>query len=305
MCAVARTQCGDDVPQGTQTLIDRLCFFEAIFIVCRTTRRKSFRSSQVLHTLISSALRRGKGKARRRTTRFKQPSHASFVILFTPLTRNVKTECDREERSFIKVVATARRDCARWRSEATWPGLVSGTAYHIIKMCRSRKGGGYVLVTTSVIVVRPLLSCLISCLRLSSSPVPSRSLIVSLYCYRPRNSQLEADARRQRGAYNFHKLPFHRIIPSLGPGVLRCLKYLLDCAGDHPHCRRRLTTLHGPRLPTPRLTIREDRAVVPIRDALYKLADVLEHLALARAGLEYAIEGEQRGVHALSTRSRG
>jgi len=74
-----------------------------------------------------------------RTTRFKQPSHASPVILFTPLTRNVKTECDREERSFIQVVATARRDCACWRSEATWLGPVSGTAYYVTKLCDSGK----------------------------------------------------------------------------------------------------------------------------------------------------------------------
>ena len=119
------------------------------------------------------------------------------MILFTPLTRNVKTECDREERSFIKVVATARRDCACWRSEATWPGLVSSSVWHVIKVCNSGKGEGYVLVTTSVTVVRPRLSCLISCLRLSSSPVPSRSLIVSLYCHRPGNSQPEV-ARRAR-----------------------------------------------------------------------------------------------------------
>lgn len=131
-----------------------------------------------------------KGKGRGRTTRFKQPSHASPVIRFTPLTRNVKTECDREERSFIQVVATARRDCACWRSEATWPGPVSGTVYNISKVCNSGKRG-HALVTTPVTVVRPLLSCLISCLRLSSSPVPRRSLIVSLYCHRS-DSQLAA-----------------------------------------------------------------------------------------------------------------
>jgi len=63
MCTIARTQCGDDVAQSAQTLIDCLGFFEAVFIVCRTTRRKPFRSSQILHALISSAPRReGKGK---------------------------------------------------------------------------------------------------------------------------------------------------------------------------------------------------------------------------------------------------
>jgi hypothetical protein len=91
-----------------------------------------------IHTprLVSIEKRDRKGKGGR-TTRFKHPSHASPVVLFTPLARNVKMECDREERSFIQVVATARRDCACWRREETWLGLVSGTACHIIKVCNS------------------------------------------------------------------------------------------------------------------------------------------------------------------------
>jgi hypothetical protein len=212
MCTIARTQCGYDVAQSAQTLIDCLGFFEAVFIVCRATRRKPFRSSQILYALISSAPRiEGKGKGR--TTRFKQPSHASPVIRFTPLTRSVKIECDREERSFIQVVATARRDCACWRSEATWLGPVSGTVYYITKACNSAKKQ-YALVTTPVTAVRPLLSCLISCLRLSSSPVPSRSLIASLYCHRSHNSQL--DARREpRGDIQSPKIgpPSYNPIP--------------------------------------------------------------------------------------------
>ena len=91
----------------------------------------------------------------------------------------------------------------------------------------------------------------------------------------------------------------------MGPGTLRGIKYLLDCARDHPHRLGRLTTLHCPCFPAPRLAIREDRAVVPVRDALYELADVLEHLALTRAGLKYTVEGEQRGIRALGTRGRG
>jgi len=100
-------------------------------------------------------------------------------------------------------------------------------------------------------------------------------------------------------------LALHRIIPSLGPGTFRGPKYLFDCAGDHPHCLRRLTALHRPRLPTPRLAIREDCAVIPIRNALYELTNILEHLALARAGFEYAVEGEQRSIHAFGARSCG
>jgi len=136
MCTIARTQCGNDIAESAQTLIDCLGFFEAVFIVCRPTRRKPFRSGQILHALISSA-QGEKGKGKERTTRFKEPSHASRVILFMPLTRNVKTECDREERSFIQVVATARRDCACWRSEATWLGPVSGPVYCLTKVYNS------------------------------------------------------------------------------------------------------------------------------------------------------------------------
>jgi hypothetical protein len=54
-------------------------------------------------------------------------SHLSSVSGFTPLTLSVKTECDREERSFIKVAATARRELARSRRVATDRGLLSGT----------------------------------------------------------------------------------------------------------------------------------------------------------------------------------
>ena len=136
MCTISRTQCGDNVAESAQTLIDCLGFFEAVFVVCRATRRKSFRSSQILYTLISSA-QGEKEKGKGRTTRFKEPSQASPVILFMPLTRNVKTEWDREERSFIQVVATARRDCACWRSEVTWLGPVSGTGYYLTKVCNS------------------------------------------------------------------------------------------------------------------------------------------------------------------------
>jgi hypothetical protein len=61
------------------------------------------------------------------TTRFKDPSQDSPVILLCPDTRNVKTECDRDERWFINVEATERLDCARVSSEATCEGPDKGT----------------------------------------------------------------------------------------------------------------------------------------------------------------------------------
>ena len=130
-------------------------------------------------------------------TRFKEPSHASPVILFMPRTRNVKRECDREDRSFIQVVATAQRNYACWRSEATWLGPLSDTVYYVTKVCNSGKRQ-HALVMTSVTVVHPFLSCLIPRLRLSNSLVPRRTLIVSLYCHYTIDSQPEekTDARR-------------------------------------------------------------------------------------------------------------
>ncbi len=105
-----------------------------------------------------------------RSTRFKLPSQRSPVPehpsmpTFTPLIRKVKTECEREDRSFINVAATLRRDWARASRERTWEGEDRGA------------------ITMSVTRVEPdLVSCLISCFFLSNSPFPRRSLIVSLY----------------------------------------------------------------------------------------------------------------------------
>ena len=99
-----------------------------------------------------------------KSTRFRLPSHASPVSVFCPRIRSVNTECDRDERSFISVAATVRRDCASESSVRTCAAVASGTTF------------------ASVTVVRPVFaSCLISCFFLSNSPFPSRSLIVSLY----------------------------------------------------------------------------------------------------------------------------
>jgi hypothetical protein len=97
-----------------------------------------------------------------RSTRFSAPSHTWPVCVFVPRMRSVNTECEREERSFIRVAATMRREFAIARRERTWAGEWS---------CWTM---------TSVTRVDPF-SCLISCFFLSNSPFPRRSLIVSLY----------------------------------------------------------------------------------------------------------------------------
>jgi hypothetical protein len=84
------------------------------------------------------------------------------VWMFIPEIRSVKTECERDERSFMRVAATVRRELATRRREETDAGDGRGITF------------------TSVTRV-PDLSCLISCFFLSNSPFPRRSLIVSLY----------------------------------------------------------------------------------------------------------------------------
>lgn len=63
-----------------------------------------------------------------RSTKFSEPEHDSPVWVLWPVTRRVKTLCDREERSFMSVAATVRRFCARWRRAWTWEGELSGTS---------------------------------------------------------------------------------------------------------------------------------------------------------------------------------
>lgn len=54
-------------------------------------------------------------------------SHLSSVSGLTPRILSVKTECDREDRSFINVAATARRERARSSNVETCRGLLNGT----------------------------------------------------------------------------------------------------------------------------------------------------------------------------------
>jgi hypothetical protein len=97
-----------------------------------------------------------------KSTRLRLPSQVSPVCVFVPEIRSVKTEWEREERSFMSVAATVRRELATRRREVT------------------DAGDGRDITFTSVTRV-PDLSCLISCFFLSNSPLPRRSLIVSLY----------------------------------------------------------------------------------------------------------------------------
>lgn len=106
--------------------------------------------------------------------------------------RKVKTECERDERSFISVEATVRRDWASESRERTWVGEVRGRT---------------VASVTRVVCV--LGSCLISCFLLSSACLPRRSLIVSLY-YR---TQVVRDGRSPGS--NYGGLTISRNCPSI------------------------------------------------------------------------------------------
>jgi hypothetical protein len=68
-------------------------------------------------------------------------SHRSSVKGFTPFTLSVKTEWDREERSFMSVAATARLEEARSSRVATDRGLLSGTGYQLDSVSESRRRG--------------------------------------------------------------------------------------------------------------------------------------------------------------------
>lgn len=105
-----------------------------------------------------------------RSTRLRLPSHRSPVCSLHPEIRRVKTECDREERSFISVAATVRREFASRKSAETSRGVRRGITLTSV---------------TRVLAFVAVFSCLISCFFLSNSPFPSRSLIVSLYCNFP------------------------------------------------------------------------------------------------------------------------
>ena len=144
----------------------------------------------------------------------------------------------------------------------------------------------------SVTVVRPVLeSCLMSCFFLSNSPLPRRSLIVSLY-YAIGSECAEQDLN---ATYDLKKLAFHLVLPALALELLCYAEYLLDGARDHPsRClglskdqqRRNAhqtentyrTTLHGERLARARLTVCENTDVVSISAALRKLRDLLKDL---------------------------
>jgi len=79
------------------------------------------------HQLPSTECRYEKGDI----PRLSIASHRSSVNGFTPFTLRVKTEWDREERSFMSVAATARLEEARSSRVATDRGLLSGTGYQL------------------------------------------------------------------------------------------------------------------------------------------------------------------------------
>src|SRR3569833_193818 len=104
-----------------------------------------------------------------RATRLSVPSQRSFVAEFSPASRRMKTECDRDDRSLALVAATDRLLCA-CRSMASTLSAESRLT---------------VLQLTTRVVLR-CSSCLISSLGLASESLSdddddSKSLSTSLY----------------------------------------------------------------------------------------------------------------------------
>jgi len=67
-------------------------------------------------------------------------------------------------------------------------------------------------------------------------------------------------------------------------------KHLLYSPRDHPRSFFRITPFHRKALPAPRLSIRENTNVVPVRTALRELGDLLEYVGLDVLGGEYLIK---------------
>ena len=129
-----------------------------------------------------------------RSTRLRLPSHRSPVCSLHPEMRRVKTECDRDERSFISVAATVRREFASRKSAVTSRGVRRGITLTSV---------------TRVVALVAVFSCLISCFFLSNSPFPSRSLIVSLYCVILRSVTSNRGNETENGGH----LQFPRTVP--------------------------------------------------------------------------------------------
>lgn len=91
-----------------------------------------------------------------RSTRLRVPSQLSPVSELKPLTLRAKTECDRDERSFMSVAATARRPRARSSRTETWRELDSGTGMSSIPICKltaDSVGHGHVIVLVNLDLV--------------------------------------------------------------------------------------------------------------------------------------------------------
>lgn len=75
--------------------------------------------------------------------------------------------------------------------------------------------------------------------------------------------------------------------------VLRVLEDLLDGPGDHTDVLGLpVAALHGEGLAGAGLAVGEHAHVVAVDGGLHELADLLEHVALRRRGLEHAVELE-------------
>jgi hypothetical protein len=160
------TERTDDISQRGQRLVDIDRFLQTILIGPCSGGVEPFATGEI-HWFVSlsgSASHAG-------SPRLSIASHFSSVRGLNPFTLRVKTECDRDDRSFIKVAATALLDLAFSRSVDTCRELLKGTAVS------ARYSGIDPPLITSVTLILPSLSNLISCFLVSNWPLPSKSLI--------------------------------------------------------------------------------------------------------------------------------
>ena len=105
---LALAERADDVRQCRERLVDIDGLLQAVFVLSCSRACKALRAGKVNWASASQLLFHSE-----RLPRLSMASHFSSVRGFVPRTLSVKTEWDRDERSFMSVAATARRDRAR------------------------------------------------------------------------------------------------------------------------------------------------------------------------------------------------
>lgn len=167
-----------------------------------------------------------------RSTRLSDPSQVSWVKGFEPLMRNVKTECEREERSFMSVAATVRRDCARRSRDRTCEGdsrdTVNDKINDRINQGKQKRYTDDNISNSGVALIMSDFMFLLIQLAASKEVIDGFIILVFKGQYSPLNS---IEAR----LYNLQELAFQFVDPSFAFQVLGDGEHLVYCSRNHAH----------------------------------------------------------------------